>query len=185
MRKIICVIFLFLGLSTTYAQSSWGVELGTINGVSYTHQFAKHWGFEGRLGLGASNILQWSESGLSPIIELTGKYTLSSESKSTLYKSGGYWGLMLHAHTYRLFGGRVFYSLRDRAYTLVPQISIGYEPTFGWVFGLGRRSFIRTALGLVVSWDKYDLPDSSRSYWVKPSDKSHLLRIELTYSYRF
>lgn len=191
MKQIILFLALCLciGLQKAKAQNSWGLELGTINGVNYTHQISKHWGVEARLNFQLLELIKFDRNSLSPLFMVSPRRTFSSKSKSTLYQSGGYWGVNLYGHAYRLFSEKSVYNETEGDLTLRPSFSIGFEPNFGWVFGLNERSYIRGAIGIVLSWDRYHYPKNfygDISFWQKPGDKTTIpIRIEATYSYRF
>lgn len=191
MKKIIFFLALccFIGLQSAKAQSSWGIEVGTENGIHYTRQLSKHWGIETRLGFELLDLIKLNQETLSPIIQVMPKRTFSAKSKSNLYQSGGYWGVHLYAKAYRLFGEHSVYDETEGDLTLRPSFSIGFEPNLGWVFGLNERSYIRGSIGMVLSWDRYHYPKNfygDISFWEKPGDKSVIpVRIEATYSYRF
>lgn len=186
MKKLI-FIFLFVVLSIRgYAQSSWGVELGTTNSLSYTKQFSKRWGVDARLGLQVDDVFSLHK-GFSPLTEVLLKRTFSRESRSSLYQSGGYWGVNGYVYTPRLFGT---HWVKNEKYPLLfdelhPVLNIGFEPTFGWVFSLGERSYVRTSLGLNFGWEKFSYPDGDVR-WRTPSSRSNiLLHFSAVYSFRF
>lgn len=187
MKKIIFFLALccFIGLQSAKAQSSWGIEVGTENGIHYTRQLSKHWGVETRLSFELLDLVKFNQDALSPIIQVMPKRTFSTESKSNLYQSGGYWGVHLYAKAYRLFGRHWEYDSVNNMQRLTPRFSLGFEPNFGWIFGLNERSYIRGSIGLVFSWDKHWSSDKTISYWMSPSEKKYPIRLEATYSYRF
>lgn len=181
-KKLVFLLLSLLFIAEAQAQRSLGVELGTVNALSYTSKLSRHWAFSARLGLELDDPTMLRE-GLSPTLSIEPMYTLSSRPESRYYQRGAYVGLHLFGRLPQLDPIGVKYSdeyLYTNAY-----LSLGFAPTFGWVLPLGERSYLRASLGLGFLWAQYR-HTSGEAYWDSSAGRNTLpLLLQAVYSFRF
>lgn len=182
MKKILVLLALVLASFGAKAQSSLGVEIGTISGLSFTQKLGGRFAYDLRAGFELARVFKASE-GMILMANIEPRYNLSSQSASTYYQSGTYLGLNIYASLpqVKLWGPK-----GSDAYLYTNEhLVFGFIPTFGWVVPVNERSYIRASAGAGLSWQKYKRLDG-RAYWHNSfKDNSLTVSLQLAYSYRF
>lgn len=132
-KKLAFLLLSLLFIAEAQAQRSLGVELGTVNALSYTSKLSRHWAFSARVGLELDDPTMLRE-GLSPTLSIEPMYTLSSRPESRYYQRGAYFGLHLFGRLPQLDPIGVKYSdeyLYTNAYLnfgFAPHLWLGASP---------------------------------------------------------
>lgn len=182
MKKTLALMALMIASVGAQAQSSLGIELGTISALSFTQKLGKRFGYDLRTGFELSHPLQPSK-GMILTANFEPKYSLSSQSVSDYYQSGAYFGINALASLpqVKLWGEK---GSDEYMYTN-EHLILGFIPTFGWVFPTSERSYVRASVGAGPVWRQYKTPEGRVYWWSDLARNSLTVSLQLTYSYRF
>lgn len=187
---------LVLGTGTLLAQETeaplqrhqYGFELGSHNGLSYEFRLSRRFSLTARTGLGiglsygkgASGKAELSFSGLGPYLEFAPRWYFSKASTSPYYQKGGYLSYRLGiegGNKLTLFGPKA------NEYMWI-DYGLGQSLSFGWIFGLSQKSYLRTSLGLGKTRSRIHMYDGTK-YWSTSSQRGEIpVFMELQYGIR-
>lgn len=164
-----------------YAQGSWGVELGTVNALNYTRPISKRWSLDFRAGMEFDKLSDLTE-GLSPIFSIEPRWAITGKHLKRYNQDGGYFALHLFSRFPEL--NPIGKGYRSNGYPKT-DLTLGFAPTFGWIFSMGIRSHIRTSVGFGFIWDKIRL-STGYTYWYGSAESNRLpIIVQAVYSLRF
>lgn len=183
MKRIIAILIAFLCLSSySFAQRRIGFEFGSFTGVNYSVRGNARLSLDLRAGVSMNGFLDFEE-GLTPTLFVFPKYMLFKESKYGTYFDKGYLGLnfLMRTPKWSIFGEQ----RSDRYGYTEPRITVGFAPTFGWVFPLNEISYINASLGVGLLWYQHK-DQGGESYWqTSMRDRKFPILWDISYNYAF